>query len=50
MENAEEETDFTTKGRRSTLKTSQRWDDIANNRSEHCWVDCKGRRGVIKTV
>lgn len=32
MENAKEETDFTTKGRRNTLKTSQRWDDIVNDK------------------
>lgn len=32
MENAKEETDFTTKGRRSTLKTSQGWDDIVNDK------------------
>lgn len=32
MENAKEETDFTTKGRRSTLETFQRWDDIVNDK------------------
>lgn len=49
MEKAKDGTDFVIKGR-STLKSFQRWDDIVNDKIELCWVDCKGRRGVIKAV